>query len=144
MRGEIMIDVEKELEFLDPLDQVLLLCICSKPTTQRDIQLKAVVLSDILGVPLDAVPYTYPYSETITEKLSDERNSIFFVKKGRVYVLTANGKIAQEILMKKFDRAISDFSGFVNALHRMKKKELLALVRHLFPELFTAKNVEEV
>ena len=58
-------------------------------------------------------------------------------------MLTANGGIAQEILMKKFDMTISGFSGFVDALHRMKKKELLALVRHLFPELFTAKNVEE-
>uniref|UniRef100_A0A7J2TI96 Uncharacterized protein n=1 Tax=Archaeoglobus fulgidus TaxID=2234 RepID=A0A7J2TI96_ARCFL len=132
-------EVKKELEFWDPLDRVLLLSIGPNPASHTEIQKRAVVISSILGIDLDVEPYEYGlYSETITEKLSDERNSVFFVKKGRFYELTEKGKMAWKILTEKLDREILEF---IDALYKMDRNELLALVYHLFPSSFTKSKI---
>ena len=140
-RGE----VERELKLCDPLDLVLLLAIGPKPASHLQVQKRALLISHVLEVDSEAEPYKYGlYSETITEKLQDARNGYFINRKNNRYVLTPEGLCAYVILMDKLAvKKGEDISRFIEMLHKMREKDLLAITYYLFPESFKESEIKE-
>ena len=136
--------VERELELHDPLDLVLVLAVGPKPSPHLTVQRRAVLISKLLGVDPEAEPSRCgPYSETITEKLQDARNATLFRRRDGKYELTPTGMRAYELLVEKLKaRRGEGVSHFVEALHRINEKELLALTYHFSPELFEESEVK--
>jgi hypothetical protein len=128
-------DVRKELELHDRLDLVLILAIGPKPASHLEIQKRAILISSILHIDPEAEPYDYGlYSETITEKLQDAKNVVFFRRrKDNLYELTPLGRQAYEFLLDKLKVKEKDLPLFIETIRKMDEKELLVLTYHLFP-----------
>jgi len=108
------------------------------------VQKRALLISRILGVDSEAEPYKYGlYSETITEKLQDARNEYFIGRQDNRYKLTPEGLYAYNILMDKLaTKKSEDVPRFIELLHEMDEKDLLALTYHLFPESFEESEIK--
>jgi len=138
-------DVVEELRLLDKEDVLLLLSIGKRPSSNIRIEKTALLLSEILGIELDAIPYKYGmFSETIYEKLYDERLWKFIRRKNDKSELTKEGQQAYDYFLEKLKtKNREDAFQLLETLHRLSDEDLLAITYHLFPESKLESEIKE-
>ena len=144
-KNELSEDVIQELHLLSKEDLLLLLSIGKKPSSKTRIEKTALLLSNILGIELDIVPYKYGmFSETILETLNDERLMKFIKRKNNKTELTKEGQQAYDYLLEKLKaKNREDAIKLLEALHKLSDEDLLAITYHLFPESKLESEIKE-
>lgn len=126
-------------------DFILILALGKKPSFELEVQKRAIILSKILGIELDFVPYKFGYySEQITEKLNDERLGYLISRNDKKYKLTEMGQKAYDHLLEQLKaKNKEDVAQFLESLSKLNEDDLLALTYHLFPESMIESEIKE-
>lgn len=137
-------DVLEELQYLDEVDLLVLLSIGKKPATSTRIQRIAFLLSELLKIKLDVEPYSNGvFSETIFEKIHEERLGMFIRRKKGKIELTEEGLQAYQYFLEELRKKRSEIVEFLKTLHNLSDDDLLALIYHLYPEIGKSIKVKE-
>ncbi|MEN3035877.1 MAG: hypothetical protein ABC588_00745 [Candidatus Methanosuratincola petrocarbonis] len=129
-------DVIEELRFLSKEDILLILSIGKTPSSNNRIEKTALLISDPLGIEIDAVPYKYGmFSETIYEKLHDESLWKFIRRQNGKSALTKEGQQAYDYLLEKLKaNGKEEAIRLLEAINKLSDEDLVAISYHLFPE----------